>query len=116
MKTSVIINERNGSVVSQQTRYANTWMKRLVGLLSEKTMKSGDGLWILPCRSIHTIGMRFPIDVVFLDQNNRVKKLGKAIRPFRFCSAMKGTKSVLELPVGAITEAGLQPGDTLLVQ
>jgi len=116
MKISTIVNQRNGLTVSQHTRHADTWIKRLVGLLPEKKMNPGHGLWILPCNSIHTIGMNFPIDVVFLDKNHRIKKLGKSIRPYRFCSSLKGTKSVLELPVGAISAAGLQRGDKLLVQ
>lgn len=116
MNQSKIINQRNGSVVSDNTLYANTWVKRLIGLLSKNKMKNGEALWILPCSSIHTIGMRFTIDVVFLDENNRIKKLVKAIRPYRFCSSFKGTKSVLELPVGTIASTGLQRGDKLLVQ
>ena len=116
MKNRIIINQRNGNIVSLQTRIANTWIKRLVGLLPEKKLTAGDGLWIQPCNSIHTIGMRFPIDVVFLDENHRIKKLGKSIKPYRFCSSLKGTKSVLELPVGSILSAGLQRGDKLLVQ
>ena len=111
-----IVNKRNGNVVSINTKYANTWIKRLVGLLSESEMKTGDALWILPCNSIHTIGMRFPIDVVFLDENHRINKLGISIKPFRICSSLKGTKSVLELPVGTIVDAGLQCGDMLYVK
>jgi len=116
MRNSTIINQRNGNIVSLQTRVANTWIKRLVGLLPEKKLNEGDGLWIQPCSSIHTIGMRFPIDVVFLDKNHRIKKLGKSVKPFRFCASLKGTKSVLELPVGSIVSAGLQRGDKLLMQ
>jgi uncharacterized membrane protein (UPF0127 family) len=116
VRSRTVINQRNGIVVAQHTRYADSWLKRLVGLLSESSLEKGHGLWLLPCNSIHTIGMRFPIDVVFLDKDNQIKKLTSTLRPFRLCRSVKGTHSVLELPSGTITTAGLRQGDKLLEQ
>ena len=116
MSERIVINQRNGNVVSSRTRYADSWLKRLVGLLTESELGNGQGLWLKPCTSIHTIGMRFAIDVVFLDEDNCVKKLANSLKPYRFCLSAKGTRSVLELPSGTISMAGICRGDKLLVQ
>ncbi len=116
MKNKQLVNQRNGYIVSTQIEYADTWLSRLVGLLADSSLKKHEALWLSPCKSVHTIGMRFSIDVVFLDKYNRIKKLGESVKPFRFCKAAKGTHSVLELPSGIIQSAGLQRGDKLLLQ
>lgn len=112
----MVINQRNGNIVASQAKLADSWMKRLVGLLSERKLNQGHGLWLLPCKSIHTIGMRFPIDVVFLDSDNQVKKLASSLQPYRICRSARGTQSVLELPSGTISAVQLQCGDRLLIQ
>lgn len=116
MSERIVINQRNGSIVCSHTRFADSWLKRLIGLLAESKLGNGHGLWLKPCASIHTIGMRFPIDVVFLDEENCVKKLASSLKPYRFCLSAKGTRSVLELPGGTISMAGICRGDQLLVQ
>jgi len=116
MKKNVIVNRRNGNAVSVNMHYADTWLKRLVGLLSRSGLATGEGLLIKPCGSIHTIGMRFSIDVVFLDDDLRVNKLTRSLKPFRFCWSVKRTRSVLELPAGAIEASGLQCGDKLAIE
>ncbi len=116
MSQRTVINIRNGKVITTHTRFADSWLKRLVGLLSERELGHGHGLWLIPCKSIHTIGMRFPIDVVFLDSNNRVQKLASSLKPYRLCRSAKGTQSVLELPTGTIVSTGLRHGDQIHVQ
>jgi uncharacterized membrane protein (UPF0127 family) len=58
---------------------ANTSATRRKGLLGRDRLSDGEGLWIFPCESIHTFFMRFPIDLVYLDRSNRVKKVRKAV-------------------------------------
>lgn len=111
-----IINQRNGSIVSNAPQFADSWIKRLVGLLSVNALKQGESLWLRPCKSIHTIGMRFPIDVVFLDKENRIQKLANCLKPYRLCLSAKRSITVLELPIGTIASADLQQGDRLLIQ
>ena len=67
-------------------------------------------LLLVPARAIHTWGMRFAIDVVFLDADLRVLRVVRGLRPWR-CAAARGARAVLELPAGGAV--GIAPGDRL---
>jgi len=75
-------------------------------------LSPGEGLWIVPCEGIHTFGMQFPIDLVYLDRNKQVKKVRHAVPPGRL-SACLTAHSVLELAAGSIRRAQTMPGDML---
>jgi len=115
MNELIIVNLSNGNIVTKQAQMANSWSKRFVGLLMHKHLLNGEGMLLQPCQSIHTLGMRFSIDVVFLDKQFRITKLTRALKPYRFSLSTKGTHSVLELPTGTIDKSGLKTGDRLLV-
>ena len=85
---------------------------RRKGLLGKRALAPGEGLWIRPCASVHTFFMRFPIDLVYLDRENRVKKAKTAVPAWRI-SACFGAHSVLELPAGTVPSTETQPGDRL---
>ncbi|MDE3194852.1 MAG: DUF192 domain-containing protein, partial [Acidobacteriota bacterium] len=70
------------------------------------------GLWIVPCEGIHMFFMKFAIDVVFVDRNKRVRKVVRALRPWR-ASMCLPAHSVFELPVGVIDTSGTLKGDQL---
>jgi uncharacterized membrane protein (UPF0127 family) len=74
-------------------------------------LAQGDGLWIVPCNSIHSIGMRFIFDAVFLDQNLRVVHLVREMKPWRISKMVLAAHSVLELPPGLIAATGTEMGD-----
>ena len=105
--------------LSRQTRLAaragvaDTFLSRLVGLLGQRSLNEDEGLWIKPCRSIHTVGMRFSLDVVFLDAQNRVVKTRSGLAPFRICWGGREAVSVLELPAGTIEHSHTAPGDQI---
>jgi hypothetical protein len=86
---------------------ANTWLSRLVGLLNRSGLPDNEALVLLPCASIHTLWMRFSIDVVFLGENGVVLGMIENLRPFRFCMAPKGTHAVLELASGNAKRTGI---------
>jgi uncharacterized protein len=102
--------------IPMQIKAAHSWWTRLVGLLGTGSLADGHGLWLQPCGSIHTIGMRYKIDVVFLDKKNVIRKLAKRVSPFRFCLAPKATFSVVEFSAGAIERLGLQIDDQLILR
>ena len=91
---------------------ADTSAKRRTGLLKHSKLESGEGLWIAPCESVHSFGMKFAIDVVYLDRKKRVRKVRKEMVPWRV-SACLSAHSVLELPVGVIEASRTEPGDQL---
>jgi uncharacterized protein len=88
---------------------------RRKGLLGRTGLEPGGGLWIVPCESVHTFFMRFPIDLVYLDRKNRVRKVRHAVGPWRL-SACLTAHSVLELPAGTARESGTVRGDVVEMQ
>jgi len=99
-------------VLASQLEVADTGEKRNKGLLGRKSLPPGGGLWIVPCESVHTFFMQFPIDLVYLDRNKKIKKLRNAVPAWRL-SACLSAHSILELPAGTIKSTLTQLGDTL---
>lgn len=86
--------------------------KRRKGLLGRETLSRGEGLWIVPCEAVHTFGMQFPIDLVYLDRDKRVKKIRGNMPPWRI-SVCLSAHSVLELASGSVRRTHTKPGDRL---
>jgi uncharacterized membrane protein (UPF0127 family) len=107
-----VTNTTRNTVLATQLELAGTPEKRNKGLLGRKGLAPGSGLWIVPCESVHTFFMQFPIDLVYLDRDNRVKKVRHAVGPWKL-SACLSAHSILELPAGVIRSTGTQRGDTL---
>lgn len=72
----------------------------------------GEGLWLVPCESIHTFFMRFPIDLIYLDRHHRVKRVRTAVSPWRL-SVCFSAHSVIELPGGTLLDRQTEAGDQL---
>lgn len=92
-------------------RRADRWFTRLRGLIGHPPLRAGEGLWIVPCRQVHTHFMRAPIDVVFLDRSLTVLHVLPALAPWRVSPWVRGAHSVVELAAGQA--ARLQCGDVL---
>jgi uncharacterized membrane protein (UPF0127 family) len=105
-------NLTRGTVLATRLEAAHTGPARRKGLLGRDSLKRGEGLWIAPCESVHTFFMRFPIDLVYLDRERRIKKARSAVGPWRL-SACLSAHSILELPAGTIRETKTERGDTL---
>ncbi len=107
-----ILNRTRQAVLATQAEVADTSLKRNVGLLKHHSLPEGQGLWIVPCEGVHTVGMKFAIDVVFLDRKKRVLKIRPDMGPWRISLCLRA-HSVLELPAGTAARVGLQKGDEL---
>ena len=105
-----------GAVVAERLRLADTHWTRLRGLLGTRELPAGDGLWIRPCRQVHMFGMRYAIDVVFLDDERRVVDLVPQLGPWRVSKHVKAATSVLELPAGTIERAALAPHQRVVIE
>lgn len=107
-----VTNLSRGTVLATHLEVADTSPKRNKGLLGRNHLPTGEGLWIVPCDAIHTIGMRFSIDLIYLDSKNGIKKLLSEVPPWRM-SACLPAHSVLELPAGTIRQTKTRFGDIL---
>jgi uncharacterized membrane protein (UPF0127 family) len=107
MKGRGAVHERSGKVLADELETPRTMFGRGVGLMFRKTLGPGRGMWINPCSGIHMMFMNFPIDAVFLDSRERVKKV---------VWWEIGAHSVLELPPGSTADIDLQRGDQITIQ
>lgn len=114
-ETLVALNETRGTCLAIEVTVAKSLLKRLKGLIgtTSERFPPGSGFWIVPCNGIHTVGMRIPIDAVYLDSDYRVRRLCNRLAPFRVAPISFRTKSVLELPAGTLARSGTQVGDIL---
>jgi protein-S-isoprenylcysteine O-methyltransferase Ste14 len=100
-----------GEVLADRLRPAHTHWTRLRGLLGTTRLAPGEGLWIRPSNQVHMFGMRYAIDVVFLDDAGRVLRLVHALAPNSISPRVAGATSVLELPAGTLQRIALSEGD-----
>ena len=108
----VIRNITRNTELANRLEVAGSGYKRSKGLLGRSGLEPGAGMWIIPCESVHTFFMHFPIDLVYLDRKHRVKKVKSCVPPWRI-SACLSAHSVVELPAGTIHETQTEPGDVL---
>jgi uncharacterized membrane protein (UPF0127 family) len=116
MQTVKVWNATRGTVLGEQVGVADTSVRRMIGLLGRRSLDAGAGLLILPSQAVHTIGMRFPIDVVFVDRLCHVSSLTSSLAPNRLSGLHWRARYVLELPVGAIAQSGTAIGDEVRVE
>ena len=102
-------------VGSMTVHVASTFRSRFIGLLGRGQLDEREGMLFIPGGSIHTLGMRFAIDVVFLDAQLRVLRIAPSIRPWRFVRAPRTTHYVMEIRAGAAKRRGLDEGDVLSI-
>ena len=93
--------------------FARSWRARLVGLLAHRSLPDDEAMILPACDSIHTIGMRFPIDAVFIDAAWRVVRVTSALPPGRFILPVRGAWGVVELAAGQAEVLALRVGDQL---
>jgi uncharacterized membrane protein (UPF0127 family) len=101
------------TLVGESIRVADTELTRIVGLLGERELVPGDGLLIVPSQGVHTVGMRFAIDVVFLDDAWNVIAIRRDLRPFRMTRLFWNAAAVLELRSGAVDSSRTLVGDAI---
>ncbi len=112
-KTIRAVNRTRSTVVGERIRLADSPLTGIVGLLGERDLPPGDGLLIVPCQGVHTLGMLFAIDIVVLDGEWNVIAIRRELRPFRMTRVFWKAAAVLELRAGTVESCGTSVGDTL---
>lgn len=111
-KAMKILNVTRKTELATLAEVAETSAARSKGLLGRKHLPAGSGIWIVPCESVHTFFMKFPIDLVYIDRHRKVKKVRSSVPPWRL-SACLSARSIIELPAGTILHTQTAPGDQL---
>lgn len=116
MKRLVARNTTLNTVVATRVAVASTRGERAVGLLAKSGLEDGEALWIIPSRGVHTWGMKFPIDVVALDESGTVIDCVSELKPWRIRLPRRGTAGVLELAAGTVSTSGTRVGHRILFE
>ena len=111
-----ILVERTHIPLATRATAARTLGERLTGLLGRARLPEGEALIFPACRSIHTIGMRFAIDVLFVDRDWRVVALKSQVRPWRVVLPVRKAWGVVETPPGTIAQTRVAIGDRLCLR
>lgn len=110
-----VFNQTRESFLSLGVMPADTHLARLRGLLGRMRLRSDEGIWMVPSQGIHTIGVLFPIDLIYLDAGHRVIHLIESLGTFRIAPVRRHAASVLEMPTRTIYSSQTQVGDQLLI-
>ena len=106
------MNDRTRSAVALAVDVAATRAAKRRGLLGRDSLGATEGLLISPCKAVHTVGMRFPIDVVFIDRDGRAVRIVPSLQPWRIAMSARA-KAVIELAAGTAAAADIRVGDLL---
>lgn len=109
-----VINVTQQMILAEQGRMAVNFWSRFKGLLFTDGFFAGQGILIKPCSSIHTIGMSYCIDVLFVNSTGKIVKIVIGMKPYRLTSCA-GSAYVIEVPIGTIVGTGTQLGDQVIV-
>lgn len=104
---------QNGDVISWNTKVADSFLRRFIGLMGRKHLVQGEGMLLSPCRQIHTFFMRITIDAVFLDRNGTILEVIPEMKPGRISPCVKAACHVLELPQGTVKKFKLEKSQTI---
>jgi uncharacterized protein len=102
---------RSGDRIAERVGVARGMLGRMRGLLGRRPLEPGEGLLLAPCNGIHTVGMRYPIDALFLDRRDRVTRAVHAMDPGRFIPFVRGSARCIELPAGTLARLQVREGD-----
>jgi uncharacterized membrane protein (UPF0127 family) len=114
MESNMKARNRNRDVMlGDRIEWAGSSGTRKRGLLGRESLDSGEGLYLVPCQWIHMFGMRFPIDVAFLDREGRILAIQHSLKPNRVSRLVWRADGALELPAGTLEASGTQIGDVI---
>ena len=114
-QTYCVYNQTRESFLSLGVVAADTTLARLKGLIGKLALGLDEGLWMVPSQGIHTVGVLFPIDLVYLDDSYQVIHVAESFPTFRISPLISQAASVLELPTHTIYSSQTQPGDQLMI-
>lgn len=115
LKLIRVVNKNNDTIIGDKIELADTFFARLKGLLGRTGLEEGEGIILTPCSAIHCLGMKFPIDVVFMDKDKKVIWIRENMEPGSI-EIKKSCVYVLEVGAGVIARKRVQIGHQLEFQ
>ncbi len=115
MKKAEVYNKTRKIIILDEAEIADSFLMRLKGLLGRRGLMPRRGIIIMPCRSVHTLGMLFPIDLAFVDGNQRICRLIAALKPNRISPLVQEACCVIEAPAGTFRLGGTKVGDEISI-
>ena len=112
----VVLNSTRNVCLGDRIQIADTTLSRFIGLLGRRNLMPSEGLLIEPSNGVHTVGMRFPIDVLLLSRERVVLARYDSMPPFRVTRLNWKAASALELPAGLCARTGTTVGDKLTIE
>lgn len=112
----MLYNVNTDKIVVEHLAVARSFFHRLMGLMGKKSLGKSEGLMLIPCNSIHTCFMKFPIDVVFLNIDHKVIFMKKSVKSWRFINVVRKSYAVIEMPEGTIENKKISAGDLLILK
>ena len=102
-----LVHRLSGRVIAA-VRRADGWLAKGWGVLGQRTLPVGEGLWLPGVASVHTLGVRFPLDLLFLDAELRTVAAVPNVLPGRWLVRAAGAAHTLELGAGTLAGAGIE--------
>ena len=111
----MLMHAATGKILAEEIRVADSFFSRLKGLLGTSGLAAGRGLVITPCNSVHTFGMRYSIDVLFVNKEHTILKIVPDMLPGKI-ALCRGSRYVVELPSGAVLQQAIYVGDKIFLR
>ncbi len=108
-----LINKANNTVISENVMVADTFFRRLRGLMFTKTLPEENALHIEPCNGVHTFNMRYSIDILYLDKSQIILAVDEDMRPWRIGRFVNNAVAVVELPRGRVKKMCIKTGQAV---
>ena len=108
-----ILNQTKNTVLADKVQTADSFLRRMQGLLGRSIFLPGEALVITHCNSIHMVFMKFAIDVVFVDKKQEVVGVVSNIQPFALSPVFWKASQAIELPTGTIMRSETCLGDII---
>ena len=112
----IVRNATRGTVLANRVVVAASLARRLRGLIGTDMLRPEQGMLLTPCRRVHSFFMRYPLDLVFLNEQGRVVRTVRDFAPRRISPFVADASAVLELRAGALADTPVAPGDLLHVE
>ncbi|MCU0666755.1 MAG: DUF192 domain-containing protein [Candidatus Omnitrophica bacterium] len=110
-----ITNLTSGVCLAQNAAVADSLFSRMKGLLGKESLSYGQALILQPCNSVHTFFMKFSLDLIFVNKENRIIKIIANLKPWRLSGVYLQAAYVIEFPAGSLVSSESKEGDTILI-